>query len=201
MSRLDKKDLTKYATRRNGADMILEDNQYVNVVVRGLIFNEGHILVTEWKTSGNSFGIGGRVDFGEAVVDSLQREMREEIGVEVTVRKLLYFSENLFRAANGRMAHELGWYFWVEPEGEICALGEILPNPDHPDLIIRWLKMDQEQLDNFWPRTIRHYLLTDFVDNFRNNPRNIHSRALDEEDLTIREIEGMFSASVRRDLD
>jgi len=73
--------------------MILQESQAVNVVVRGLMFKDGHLLVTQWKNDGIVFGIGGRVDFGESVVDAVYREVREETGAEVSLNKLLYFNE------------------------------------------------------------------------------------------------------------
>jgi hypothetical protein len=45
--------------------MILKENQRVNAVVRGLIFNDDHLLVTQWRDDGVAFPIGGRVEFGE----------------------------------------------------------------------------------------------------------------------------------------
>ena len=63
--------------------MILQENQRVNAVVRGLIFSDDHLLVTQWRDDGVAFPIGGRVEFGEPLVESLHREVLEEVGVRV----------------------------------------------------------------------------------------------------------------------
>jgi 8-oxo-dGTP pyrophosphatase MutT (NUDIX family) len=172
--------------------MILQENQRINIVVRGLMFKEDHLLVTQWRDQGVGFLIGGRVEFGEPLVESLRREVREETGAEITAYNLLYFSENLFTTEEGIQYHEYGWYFWVEPDREICALDQVIPNPDHPDLIIRYLQVDHEALDNFWPRFLRHYLPADWSQGFAQNPRYIYSQDSDTSEFEIRELDGLF---------
>ena len=174
--------------------MILQENQAVNVVVRGLMFKKDHLLVTQWKNDGIVFGIGGRVDFGESVVDAVRREVREEIGAEITIKKLLYFNEQTFVSNRGVHYHELGWYFWVEPDREICALDEVIQNPDHPDLMIRYLKVDDVPNHDFWPRFLPHYLPTDFKQDFSQKPRHIHSRDNGMALKMTREVVGLFDS-------
>ena len=86
--------------------MILNENQSVNIVVRAIIIEEGELVLTEWLDKKRSFLLGGRVDFGEHLMDALHREMREEAGVSIQVQKLVYFSENIFTGNDGREQHE-----------------------------------------------------------------------------------------------
>ena len=164
--------------------MILQENQQVNIVVRGLIFKEGQLLATQWRTDGVAFGLGGRVDFGEPLLEAVGREVREETGAEITIRKLLYFGENIFSTANGRHYHEFGWYFWVEPDREICGLDEVIANPDHPDLVIRYFPVTEAGLSHFWPRFVARYLPDDLAQGFAHNPRHIYSRDGERSALT-----------------
>lgn len=53
---------------------------------------------------------GGRVELGEPASESLRREMREELGVEVRVERLLWVVENFF-GDQGREQHRLAFYF------------------------------------------------------------------------------------------
>ena len=173
--------------------MILhDDNQRVNVVVRGLIFNGDHLLVTQWRGDGVAFLIGGRVEFGEPLVESLRREVREETGAEITAHRLVYFSESLFTTENGIQFHEYGWYFWIKTDHQICRLDEIIPNPDHPDLIIRYLALDDKSLSNFWPRFLPRYLPSDWNEGFAHNPRYIYSRPGLTDEVEVQELDGLF---------
>ena len=56
---------------------------------------------------------GGRVEAGESSQRALVREMREEIGVDVVVGRLLWVAENFFEYAGDRH-HEVGLYFLME---------------------------------------------------------------------------------------
>ena len=53
---------------------------------------------------------GGRVEPGEDAARTVIREMREELGQEVTCGELLYVVENFFDD-RGRQYHEIGLYF------------------------------------------------------------------------------------------
>jgi 8-oxo-dGTP pyrophosphatase MutT (NUDIX family) len=55
---------------------------------------------------------GGRVEPGEEASATVRRELREELGVEADVRRLLWVVENFFQY-EGRRYHELGMYFEV----------------------------------------------------------------------------------------
>ena len=172
--------------------MILGENQRVNVVVRGLIFNHDHLLVTQWRDDGVAFPIGGRVEFGEPLVESLVREVHEETGARVTTYRLVYFAENIFSPREGIDYHEYGWYFWVETDRQVCGLDEIIPNPDHPDLVIRYLALDEEGMSNFWPAFLPRYLPADWAQGFAQNPRYIFCRQSLTSEVKVQELEGLF---------
>lgn len=172
--------------------MILEENQRVNVVVRALIFTDEHLLVTQWRDERVAFPIGGRVEFGEPLVESLRREVQEETGAQITAYRLVYFAENLFTTQAGIEYHEYGWYFWVEADRQVCGLDEIIPNPDHPDLVIRYLTPDEKGLAKFFPRFLRRYLPADWAQGFARNPRYICSREDGTSEVEVQELEGLF---------
>lgn len=156
--------------------MIKNENQEVNVVVRGLIFEEGELVLTEWRSKRWSFLIGGRIDFGESILTALHREIREETGATVTVEKLAYFSENIFKNPRGQEFHEYGYYFLVTADRIICPGGVVIPNPDSPDLIIRRAPITTEGLYNTWPRFLAEYLPRDFANGFADCPHFLYSR-------------------------
>jgi 8-oxo-dGTP diphosphatase len=69
-------------------------NQMI-VVVKGLILNEGKVLIVkrsnEDKIGGGTWElVGGKIDFGENLETALLREIKEEVGLSVIVERILY---------------------------------------------------------------------------------------------------------------
>jgi 8-oxo-dGTP pyrophosphatase MutT (NUDIX family) len=81
--------------------------------IAGLGFRDGHVLVhravheTFWTFP------GGRAEIGETSAETLKREMMEELGVEITVGRLLWSVENFFRYEEHDW-HELGFYYLMD---------------------------------------------------------------------------------------
>ena len=158
--------------------MKLEETQRLQSVVRALIFGQDHLLLTRWRDS-YAFCIGGRVEHGEPLHKAVQRELCEETGLQGRIAKLLYFDENFFYQ-NHLAWHEYGWYFLMEAEGSLPSLDQVLPNPDHPDLSIQWVPIADLPQTEIYPRFLRRFLLADFQNGFRDNPRHILSNELVE---------------------
>jgi ADP-ribose pyrophosphatase YjhB (NUDIX family) len=55
---------------------------------------------------------GGRIEIGEASIEALKREMREELSVEIEVDRLLWVSEEFFEYMSTKW-HGIGLYFLV----------------------------------------------------------------------------------------
>lgn len=175
--------------------MIKGDNQHVNVCVRGIIIEEGQLVLTEWASKRWSFLIGGRVDFGESIMAALHREIMEETGATVSVKKLAYFSELVFTHPDGREFHEYGYYFLVQPDRIICPDNATIPNPDSEKLIIRRTPIDADGLYNTWPRFLREYLPLDFADEFVVCPRFLYSRDMDDVTQQSQALEAAFGVA------
>lgn len=85
----------------------------------GVFVYDGKILVFEGadQATGMKFyrPLGGGIEFGERGAQTLVREMREEIGAEVTNVRYLGLSENIFTHA-GKIGHEIVLLY----TGEFC---------------------------------------------------------------------------------
>ena len=151
--------------------MKLKKDQILQVVARGLIFRQGHLLVTQWRDR-YAFPIGGRVEHGETLHDAVLREVHEETGAAGRVGKLLYFNEHFWHG-KGIDWHELGWFYLFETDDEVCPLDARIPNPDSPDLFIRWMPVADVPTAFFLPRFFNGYLLDDYRSGFRDAPRHV----------------------------
>ncbi|NIW98405.1 MAG: NUDIX domain-containing protein [Phycisphaerae bacterium] len=85
-------------------------NNCFNYRVVGVAVYENSVLLHQ--AEGEDFWTfpGGRAEFGEPAEQTLHREMREEIGTEVEVVRLLWFVENFFMYAD-KQCHEIALYF------------------------------------------------------------------------------------------
>ncbi len=94
---------------------------------------EGHLLIT-WDECYPDFYTlpGGAIQTGESAAAAARREWHEETGLTVSV-KLCGVVENFF-VWEGRECHEFGFFFRVEPGGELPAV-----MLDNPHVTFRWL--------------------------------------------------------------
>lgn len=96
---------------------------------------------------------GGRVEMGEAANVALAREMREELGVHVEVRRLLWIVENFF-TYESHACHELGLYFLMAlpPDAPLRRAAGPIPGDEFGlPLIFRWLPLDQLPTTELYP--------------------------------------------------
>lgn len=96
----------------------------ITVIILGVIVHEGKILLTKRvdKKEKSKNGIwqipGGGLEFGEHPEDGIIRELKEELGVNVKVIKVLPFIDNRFIKNNHNSItwHGLRLFFLCKPE-------------------------------------------------------------------------------------
>ncbi len=108
--------------------------------VSGVALHEGRVLLHRAVTDPFWILPGGHGEFLEDAASTLRREMREEVGQEVTVGRLIWVVENFFRYA-GYRCHELGLFFQMDLAPGSPLLGH--PGPFHGHegklpLIFQW---------------------------------------------------------------
>lgn len=81
--------------------------------VGGIVVHDGHLLVEHDTRHGFCFVPGGRVEYGENAVGALARELREELGEEATIGRLVLVADNLFEI-DGDWFQEASLYFLIE---------------------------------------------------------------------------------------
>ena len=117
--------------------------------VAGLGFRDGHVLVHRAEHETFWTFPGGRTEIGETSEETLRREMVEELGVDVTVGRLLWSVENFFHYEQ-RDWHELGLYYLMDLPGSF---------PFAPDEIVHRIRDGDNDLEFKWVRATRDELV------------------------------------------
>lgn len=86
------------------------DNDRFTLRAVSVVLDGDRVLLQRDAAGDFWFLPGGRCELGETVVETLQREMMEELGVAATAERLLWVIENFFHF-NGYVHHELGLYW------------------------------------------------------------------------------------------
>jgi 8-oxo-dGTP diphosphatase len=73
----------------------MSNSNTIVVAVKGVIVYEGKVLIVQRAHNDEVGGgtwecVGGKIDFGEDLESALKREVYEEVGLKVTVKRILY---------------------------------------------------------------------------------------------------------------
>jgi len=139
-------------------------NMKFHYIVRGIIRDGDHVLLCKQKNGTYTFLLGGHIDFGEGAKAALAREIKEEIGADVTVSDFRGAIENAWDdhceiSLVFDVEHNLSKdvtpvpaspeeehlaFLWVHKDD--LAKHNVLPTP-----LLRWLQQDDHEL---WGSTI-----------------------------------------------
>ena len=112
--------------------------------VAGVAIDDGRVLLHQFE--GEDFWAlpGGRGELLEPATETLRREMREELAIDVEVIRLLWVVENFFEYEGVRF-HELGLYFLMQaPIGwpQRTSQGAFVGHEGHHVLTFQWFPLD-----------------------------------------------------------
>jgi ADP-ribose pyrophosphatase YjhB (NUDIX family) len=124
--------------------------------VCGVALHEGHVLLHRAEHDDFWSMPGGGCELLEPGHAALRREMREEMGVDVRVVRLLWVIENFFEMA-GAAHHELGFYFLVDlgPDFHYDVSRPFSGDEEGLRLIFRWYPIDSLEAVRLYPTYLR----------------------------------------------
>jgi 8-oxo-dGTP pyrophosphatase MutT (NUDIX family) len=121
-------------------------------IVRGIIRDGEHLLLCKQKDGDYTFLLGGHIDFGEGAKFALAREIKEEIGADVTVTNFRGAIENAWEDQC-----EINLFFDVKHN----LSKEQTPKPASPEeehLAFEWVKKDELSEHRLLPTTLIAWL-------------------------------------------
>ena len=113
---------------------------------------------------------GGHVELGEDTDTAVLREMKEELGYEVKIVRLVSIIQNFFKAKDGRQFHELGYYYIVEPVNidEVNLEDYVRMENDKGEmkrLEFKWFTLDELNNTRFLPEVLKSKLEGSVLEN------------------------------------
>ena len=91
------------------------DGGTFNYRVGAIIIHKGKILLMHNDEEPYYYTVGGRVHFNETTEETVVREVKEEIGVDLEIDRFLFFQEQFFDGkVTGTHIHELGVYYLMK---------------------------------------------------------------------------------------
>lgn len=113
---------------------------------------------------------GGHVELGEDTDSAVLREMKEELGCEVKIIKLVSIIQNFFKDKNGKLFHELGYYYIVEPKNiNDVNLDDyvVIENDKGKEvrLEFKWFNLNELKKEKFLPEVLKEHLNNDSLVN------------------------------------
>lgn len=100
-----------------------EAGQWFRLRACAVLIHEGRVLMASNAQDPYLYSTGGGVHHGERLEDAARRECLEETGLDLAVDRLLFIHEQVFTeeetpALQGRLCHELAFYFLMVYDGE-----------------------------------------------------------------------------------
>ena len=144
--------------------------------VSGLIIRNNKLLLVDMDNSGFLCLPGGYVELGETTEDAVKRELAEEIGKDVIIKKYLGVVENYFINKFSKKMHEISFYYIMDFAGtDIEETNFTLIENDkghNIKLDFKWININE--IDKF---DIRPKFLKDL---FKNNNLEFNHLIFDE---------------------
>jgi ADP-ribose pyrophosphatase YjhB (NUDIX family) len=146
----------------------------LNLIVRAVIVHEGRLLTTV-LSDGQRMPfhtlLGGHMALDETLIQCVQRELREEVGIDVAPARLLYIVENFFYRG-GQKLHEIGYYFLCQPLGDFAdGLLEAMTVTDAELISPELLTPEQFAACDFQPALLRDLIAADLKAGFKGCPK------------------------------
>ncbi len=129
------------------------------LIARAVITKDDRILVCRGVGKENYFFPGGHIEWGEGAAAAVQRELREELGLEAVVGECIGLSENYYTVKDTEH-HEMNVVF-----AATILDGEVHSQEKH--LEFTWVKKDELSALKVFPLTLKQAVLAWWADKNR----------------------------------
>ena len=122
-------------------DWFFATDDYICDLRTVAVFLRDNKVLVQREKDGKEYDLpGGHVKIGETLEEGLIREMREEMGIDILCRRLIW-SEECFWEWHGRKVHGIAFYYLVEfaENAEVFAKDAFVSQKDNENVLVGWL--------------------------------------------------------------
>ncbi len=133
------------------------ENERFNVRSAAIIRHQDNYLISKRNDKDYYSILGGRINFGEDSKAAVLREIREELGWDLSDAKLVRIMENFFSYSDGTKFHEYLFVYLMNVSEEYFKKGDFI-NLENPNMHMLWYKKEDYLKLNIRPLVIKGVL-------------------------------------------
>lgn len=133
-------------------------NNRFNYRVGAIILHDNHILAMKDERDAYYYLPGGRVKLHESSQEAVLREMKEELQIEATIVRPLWYCENFFTEdLTGELFHEIGVYYLIDATNTnlLTRGSEFVGHEEGHKQCFEWLPIDNLKDTYLYPLFIK----------------------------------------------
>ncbi len=124
-----------------------------NYRVGAIIIKDGKVLVVRNANSTYYYSVGGRVHYNETCEEAVKREVKEELGIDMEIDRMVFFHEQFFDERDSKEHfHEISVYYVMKVQENIQNIicNSITENGVEESLV--WLTIENLEQYVVFPR-------------------------------------------------
>ncbi|MFJ7828285.1 NUDIX hydrolase [Psychrobacillus sp. NPDC096623] len=129
-----------------------------NYRVAGLLVHDEKLLIMQDKGQPYYYVPGGRIRMNEKSEDAVKREIKEELGIEVNVNRMLWVNENFFKEESfHEQFHEVCFFYLLElKDEEVLKKGsKFVVDENGKTHTYYWKSLDEINNINLYPQFLK----------------------------------------------
>ena len=137
-----------------------QDEKRFNYRIAGVALHENRVLLNREDEYRFWFMPGGRAELLEPAQETLQREFREELNVEIQIGRLLWFVESFFERFH-EAYHQLSLYFLIDlpPDWPLLTVdGAFRGVEEEANLLFQWYHLHELATLHMYPTFLKQAL-------------------------------------------
>lgn len=122
----------------------MADKNNIHITSRAVIIDEGYILLCKTLDLSSNFYFlpGGHIEHGESAEEAVKREMIEEGGFQVSIKRFLGCLENSFEPGHSSFCHNHEYNLFFEAQSKHLNHTTLIPQREE-HIEMQWLLLER----------------------------------------------------------